>query len=558
MVVTRTKKIGQILIETGAITPEQLELALKEQKQTGEKLGQILQRLGICSEQEIARVLASQAGVSFVSLHEEWVAQEALDLLPGAYAEQHSVLPLSLRGKTLVLAMANPLDLDTIDEIGRMTGHYVEVVHATDSEIQEALERYYGAKTDLDAMLQEAIEGARAAVDSGVKLEEADSPFIRLVDLLLRKGVEEGCTDIHIEPEEKVVRTRYRIDGRLVQGPFLAKDLQSIVVTRVKILAGLNISQTRLPQDGRIVYELGQRKVDLRVSTFPSIYGETTVCRVLDKQNAPIGLDKLGMSREMRELFRRDISRPHGLILVTGPTGSGKTTTLYSALTYLNQPDTKIITLEDPVEYELPVINQAQVHPEQGFTFAQGLRSMLRQDPDIVLVGEIRDTETAQMAIRAALTGHLVFSTLHTNNAAGAIPRLVDMGIEPFLLAATLVSALAQRLVRKVCPVCRVPAEPTPEQRELLRLDELDITKPRFTTGKGCPSCRDTGYSGRCAVFEYLPVDNAIRRLITQKADAETVREAARAAGMRTLFDDALDKVLSGKTSLSEMLRIAS
>ncbi len=558
MVVTRTKKIGQILIETGAITSEQLELALKEQKQTGEKLGQILQRLGICSEHEIARVLASQAGVSFVSLHEEWVAQEALDLLPGAYAEQHGVLPLTLRGKTLVLAMANPLDLDTIDEIGRMTGHYVEVVHATDSEIQEALERYYGAKTDLDALLQEAIEGARAAVDSGVKLEEADSPFIRLVDLLLRKGVEEGCTDIHIEPEEKVVRTRYRIDGRLVQGPFLAKDLQSIVVTRVKILAGLNISQTRLPQDGRIVYDLGQRKVDLRVSTFPSIYGETTVCRVLDKQNAPIGLDRLGMSREMRELFRRDISKPHGLILVTGPTGSGKTTTLYSALTYLNQPDTKIITLEDPVEYELPVINQAQVHPEQGFTFAQGLRSMLRQDPDIILVGEIRDKETAQMAIRAALTGHLVFSTLHTNNAAGAIPRLVDMGIEPFLLAATLVSVLAQRLVRKVCPVCRVPEDPTSEQRELLRLEELETAKPRFTTGKGCPSCRETGYSGRCAVYEYLPVDVAIRRLITQRADAEAVREAARAAGMRTLFDDALDKVLSGKTSLSEMLRVAS
>ncbi len=558
MVVTRTKKLGQILVDSGTISSEQLELALKEQKPTGEKLGVILQRLGICSEDQIARVVANQAGVGYVNLAEEWIERTALDLISGETAEKLGALPLSLRGNTLTVALANPLDLDSIDTLGRLTGHYIEVVTAADSDLRAALIKNYGARTDLDSMLQDCIEQAGKAVESGAKLGDADSPFIRLVDLIIRKGVEDGATDIHLEPEEMVLRTRYRIDGRLVQGPFLAKDLQSIVITRVKILAGMNISESRVPQDGRIMFKIEKRQIDLRVSTFPTVHGETVVCRVLDKQNLVVGLGKLGMSKKMLKKFQRDIARPHGIILVTGPTGSGKTTTLYSALSSLNQPDTKIITLEDPVEYELSVISQAQIHVAQGFTFAKGLRAILRQDPDIILVGEIRDQETAQMAIRAALTGHLVFSTLHTNTAVGAIPRLIDMGVEEFLLSATLVSVLAQRLVRKVCPVCRVKEEPTAEQREILQLDELDNPNPTFTVGKGCPSCRDMGYSGRAAVFEYLHVDKKIRSLINEGATADDIQATAIEAGMRTLRQDTLDKLLAGKTSLAEMMRVVS
>ncbi len=558
MVVTRTKKLGQILVESGRISEDQLEQALKEQHQTREKLGTILQRLGICSEKEIGRVLANQAGVGYVSLAEEWIQREAIDLLPQAFAEEHRILPLTIRGKTLALAMANPLDLDTIDAVARMTGHYVEVVHATESDLADALLRYYGAKSDTDSLLQASITEARDAVEAGAKLGEIDSPFIKLVDLILRKAIEDGATDIHVEPEERVVRSRYRVDGGLVQGPFMAKELQSMVTTRLKILAGMNISETRVPQDGRILYDLGKRSIDLRVSTFPTVHGETVVCRVLDKQNLIVGLDRLGMSKAMHRAFRRDISLPHGIILVTGPTGSGKTTTLYSALAQLNKPDVKIITMEDPVEYELPSINQAQINTAQGFTFAAGLRSILRQDPDILLVGEIRDQETAQMAIRAALTGHLVFSTLHTNSAVGAIPRLVEMGVEPFLLSATLISVLAQRLVRKVCPLCRVRHDPDEDELELLTQLGVDPVQHTFFVGKGCPSCRDTGYAGRNAVFEYLRVDGAVRSLINTRATSDELGARAEETGTRTLLQDALDKAIAGMTSLAELARVVA
>jgi type IV pilus assembly protein PilB len=557
MVATRTKKLGQILVESGQISAEQLEHALREQQQTGEKLGSILQRLGICSEKDIARVLAGQAGVSYVSLTQEWIQREALDLVPGAFAESHCVLPVSLRGKTLILAMANPLDLDTIDAVSRLSGHYVEVVHATEAEIQEALARYYDATSNLDSELQDSVAAAREAVVKGANLGEADSPYIKLVDQLLRKAVEDNATDLHLEPEEKVLRTRYRVDGRLVQGPFLPKDLQSIVITRLKIMAGMNISETRLPQDGRILYELGRRKIDLRMSTFPTVHGETVVCRVLDKQNLIVGLEKLGMNKTMLTQFQQDIVRPHGIVLVTGPTGSGKTTTLYSALTHLNKLDTKIVTLEDPVEYELPSIAQAPIHAAQGFTFAAGLRAVLRQDPDILLVGEIRDQETAEMAIRAALTGHLVFSTLHTNSAVGAIPRLVDMGIERFLLSATLIGVLAQRLVRKICPLCRARQEPDENEREILLRFGAPVDQP-YAVGRGCPACRQTGYHGRGAVFEYLRVTADIRALIDAGATDDAIEAAAIGAGMRRLGEDALDKAQAGVTSLGEMLRVVA
>jgi type IV pilus assembly protein PilB len=454
--------------------------------------------------------------------------------------------------------MANPLDLECIDAAGRLTGHYIEVVHANDSDIQATLRQYFGSRSDIDARIDQALASARANLAAGSRAAEGDSPFVRLVDLLLGKAVELGATDIHVEPEEKVIRCRYRVDGRLRQGHSLPKELQSVIVTRFKILAGMNISESRVPQDGRILYEHDGRKIDLRVSSFPTVHGETFVARLLDKQNLLVGIAGLGMNKKMLAAFTRDLSRPNGIILVTGPTGSGKTTTLYSAMQHLNAPDVKMITLEDPVEYELPLINQGQIQTAQGFTFARGLRAILRQDPDIILVGEIRDQETASLAIRAALTGHLVFSTLHTNDAAGVIPRLVDMGIEPYLLSATLVAVLAQRLVRGVCPVCRVTSEPTPEQRELLDLDEAALATASFTEGKGCPSCNETGYKGRLAVFEYLQATEAVRRLIAERAPSEAILAVAREQGMRSLREDTLAKVLRGKTTLAEMMRVVA
>ena len=551
-------RLGDILVSAGLISTDHLELALKEQAQTGEKLGGVLQRLGIVTEKEVARILASQAGVSHVTLGDEWIQKEAVDLLPVDFVEEQRAFPISIRGKTLVLAMSNPLDLEAIDGAGRLTGHYIEVVHATDSDIQAAIFKYHGSRSDIDARIDKAIKEAKLALAAGTRQNEDDSPFVRLANLLIAKAVEERATDLHIEPEEKVVRCRYRIDGRLIQGHSLPKELQSIIVTRFKILSGMNISESRVPQDGRILFQHEGRKLDLRVSSFPTVHGESFVSRLLDKQNLVVGIAGLGMGKKMLAGFQQDIARPNGIILVTGPTGSGKTTTLYSALSHLNAPDVKMITLEDPVEYELPLINQGQIQANQGFTFAKGLRAILRQDPDILLVGEIRDQETAQLAIRAALTGHLVFSTLHTNDASGVIPRLVDMGVEPFMLSATLVAVLAQRLVRSVCPICRVRKDPTTEERELLDLDNLEIKNPVFTMGKGCPSCKETGYKGRMAVFEYMRMSDAIRQLIVDGAPASAIETQALADGMQSLRESTLAKVVRGKTSLAELMRVVA
>ena len=556
MAQVKTKRLGQILVEAGTVTEEKLDMALREQRQTGEKLGMVLQRLGICSEKEIAKVLAGQAGVACVDLGRMEVSGEVLGLVTREFAEKRSLLPIHLEGSTLQVAMANPLDLPTTDELTRLTGKYIEVVHAPESEIRDAQVRLYGLCVDDSSGAPHLIEVAQQALASGVKLGEEDSPFIQLVDMLLRRGVVEGATDIHIEPEEKVLRCRYRIDGSLTQGPIMPHELMAIVITRMKIMAEMDISESRVPQDGRIMFDTGRKKVDLRVSTFPTVHGEGIVCRILDKENLIVGLDRLGMPDKMAECFRRDINKPNGIILVTGPTGSGKTTTLYSALTFLNKPDTKIITLEDPVEYELPVINQAQINNAKGFTFAKGLRAILRQDPDILLVGEIRDVETAQMAIRAALTGHLVFSTLHTNSAAGAIPRLLDMGIEPFLLSATLVSVVAQRLVRTICTDCGEPVVPDPEELDTMGLVPSDVAGRDIKEGKGCVLCRQSGYRGRMAIFEYLSVDKEIRGMIAAGQDGGAIAEAAAHQGQPTLRDDGLDKYRAGQTTLREIMKV--
>jgi len=552
----KTKRMGEILFEAGIVTEEKLELALSEQKQTSEKLGVVLQRLGICTEQEISKVLAGQAGVEIVDLAHLDMDRSAMDLVDRSFAEQRSLLALKQQGNTLRVAMANPMDLASIDDLTRMTGKYIEVVHAPESEIIDATIRLLGTSGEACGEIPLLIEKAQRAVASGAKLDEGDSPYIHLVDQIISLGVDEGATDIHIEPEEKVLRCRYRVDGRLIQGAVLPLDLQGIVITRIKIMAELNISENRIPQDGRIDFTAGRKKVDLRVSTFPTIHGEGIVCRILDKENLIVGLERLGMPPAIQTNFRRDIAKPNGIVLVTGPTGSGKTTTLYSALTFLNKPDTKIITLEDPVEYELPVINQAQINTAKGFTFAKGLRAILRQDPDILLVGEIRDVETAQMAIRASLTGHLVFSTLHTNSAAGAIPRLLDMGVEPFLLSTTLISIMAQRLVRTNCPDCSQPVTAEDEELARLGLEQDDLDGAELRAGQGCNLCRNTGFRGRMAVFEYLRIEDTIRQMITEGRDGAEIEKAARSLGQASLKDDALIKLKDGKTTIREVTRV--
>lgn len=558
MTKVKTRRLGEILVDAGIVTPEKLDMALREQSQTGEKLGMILQRLGICSEKEISQVLADQAGVASIDLSKAGVDRKAMELVDREFAEQRCLLAIRQQGGVLQVAMANPMDLDTIDQLGRMTGNYIEVVHAPEREIQDALLRHFGQQGEDFGEVPLLIEKAQRALASGVKLTEGDSPFIRLVDALIGQGIADGATDIHIEPEQKVLRCRYRIDGRLVQGAILPLELLGIVITRVKIMAELNISENRVPQDGRILYDTGRKKVDLRVSTFPTVNGESIVCRVLDKESLIVGLDRLGMPPQIQQPFMRDITKPNGIILVTGPTGSGKTTTLYSALTYLNKPDTKIITLEDPVEYELPVINQAQINTAKGFTFAKGLRAILRQDPDILLVGEIRDVETAQLAIRAALTGHLVFSTLHTNSAAGAVPRLLDMGVEPFLLSATLVGVVAQRLIRSNCKECSRPVVPEAADLEAMGLSAADLEGAVPTAGKGCSLCRQTGYRGRMAIFEYLRINPELRRMIAARKDAMEIEQAARADGQANLRDDGLRKFRAGQTSLQEVMKVVT
>ena len=546
-------RLGERLINAGVITEDQLELALKEQKRTGELLGEILQNLGFVTEDALSSSLADQAGVRKIDLENYLIDSAVLKLVPEELARRYKLLPLSLEDNHLTIAMANTFDIIALDEIQKITRAYVEPLSATESEIVSAIEQHYGMGSEASNLFEEII---RMAESGSVREEDLarQSPVVRLVDQLIIRGVKMGATDIHLEPEEKTMRVRYRIDGILQSGPSIPKSLQAPTTTRLKIMADLNISENRLPQDGKITFYMGKKRVDLRVSTFPTVLGENVVLRILDKSKLILGLEKLGFTHENLDIFKKLLNRTHGIILVTGPTGSGKTTTLYSALSHINSMEKNIVTLEDPVEYELPLICQSQINPKAGLTFAKGLRSILRQDPDIILVGEMRDAETAEMAIRSALTGHLVFSTLHTNDSAGTIPRLLDMGMEPFLIASSLIGIMAQRLIRVICPKCREAAEP-----EVAILEQLNI-KPNghtFYHGRGCAECNNTGYRGRIAIFELLTITPEIKKLIAERAESNFILKAATENGMVTLLQDALKRAFQGQTTLEEVLRVA-
>ncbi len=550
------KPLGQRLIEQGQITKAQLDLALEEQKRTGDFLGEILQRLGFVTDAQLTFCLADRVGAAPIKLKSINIPPEVLKLVPEAFAREHRLIPIKQEGKTLTVVMVDAVDVVTIDKLKRLTNcNSIEVKSATQGEVLKAIEQSYAADELVEDDLEKSIAVAEKLVDEKEE-ESLAAPMIKLVEQLLYKGIKMGATDIHIDPDEQVLRTRFRIDGIMQQGPSFPKKLQSAIITRIKILSNLNVSESRIPQDGKTRFTVGKKKVDMRVSTLPVIFGEAIVIRVLEKGKVLVGLENLGFSDRNRKIFEDLIERPNGIILVTGPTGSGKTTTLYTALSSINSLEKTVITLEDPVEYELSTIRQSQINVKAGMTFAAGLRSILRQDPDVILIGEMRDTETAEMAVRAALTGHLVFSTLHTNNAAKAIPRMVDMGTTPLLLASSVVAIIAQRLVRIICEDCKEEISPNVELIKKYKLeDKIDTGKPLYH-GKGCQRCSGTGFKGRKAIFEILVMNAQISELMVHDLDPEKINDIALKSGMQSMLDDGLEKVRIGVTTLEEVLRV--
>lgn len=536
------------MIDAGLITDTQLDEAL-EKKRTGEKLGDALMRLNYLTETQLIQMLHEQLNVPVITLYDQDINMTVTKLVPKAIAQKHDIMPLELKGNTLRIATADPLDLIAIDDVRLQTGMNIEVGITTREQIRKTISRYY----EMDHSLIEILKDEAPDIETKETIDRDDAPIIRLVNQLFLSAIDQRASDIHFDPHEKQLHVRFRIDGDLRTETVYPKKIQSVMLTRLKVMSSLDITETRLPQDGRIKYTLRGRPYDFRVSTLPTMYGEKIVIRVLDSSQGLTDLSKLGFGEHNERLYRDMLSRPNGIILITGPTGSGKSSTLYASLKEVNDETKNIITVEDPVEYQLDGINQVQVNAKVGLTFASGLRSILRQDPNIVMVGEIRDTETAEIAIRASLTGHLVLSTLHTNSAISSITRLVDMGVEPFLVAASTTGLVAQRLVRRVCRDCGKP-EPV-SKREQTLFDEAGVTIHQVIRGHGCSSCNFTGYRGRLAIHEVVPIDEGLRRLIMNQATESEMVEHAKQGGAIFLLEDGLEKVASGLTTTEEILR---
>jgi len=549
--------LGRRLIETGVITEAQLDLALKLQQRTGEILGEILIKLGFISQEVLSSTLAAQSNVSHIDLSKVFIEPEVITLIPESFARKHKLIPVMLENNNLTVALENIFNVEVIGELERMSGYFINVVAATENDIVSSQDIHYSGGFTLDELIEESINLATGFEGKRQEAMVEEAPIVKLVNQFIIKGIKENATDIHIEPEETVLRIRYRIDGLMVLGPSIPKSLQNPIIARIKIISGANIAETRLPQDGRTKFQLGRRQIDIRVSIFPTINGENVVLRLLDKSKLVLGLDRLGMEEKAVNSFKKAIERPFGMILVTGPTGSGKTTTLYSALAYLNNLEKTIITLEDPVEYEFPIIRQAQVNPKIDFTFAEGLKTILRQDPDIILVGEMRDKETIDMAIRSALTGHLVLSTIHTNNSTATIGRLLDMGVEPFLIASTVIQIIAQRLLRKICENCRRPLAPEEITLPIGSFFPAGAPLPTFYRGAGCEQCNNTGCRGRIGVYEVLEISAAIRDLIEKEAPSSALAEQAAREGFKTLFACGLEKAVAGVIPIEEAFRVS-
>lgn len=551
-------------VKDGTIGETQLEEARQMASNIGITVEDALVRLGYISGSDLGRAQAAEFNYEYIELEGKQIPNSVIELVMESMARENVVIPTGLDGESVVIAMHNPNNIDVLDKLRFVLNRDIKVVMAPMESIQGAINRHYGqTETEsVDTMISEftetAIEFTETEAKAAQKGDDDDSaPIIRLANLIISEAVQMRASDIHIEPFEDRIRIRYRIDGSLIERDSPPKRLLAALLSRFKIMASMDISEKRRCQDGRIKTRMGTKEFDLRVSIIPTNHGQAVVMRILDRDNIKIGIRNLGFSEDNYRSFQNIIRRPNGIFLVTGPTGSGKTTTLYSALGELNRPDRKIITAEDPVEYYLPGINQVEVKHSIGFDFAMIIKSMLRQAPNVILVGEIRDTETGEMAVQASLTGHLVFSTLHTNDAPGSITRLIDMGVQPFLVASSLMAVMAQRLVRVVCDKCREPCQPTPEEIDFFQINDEELEEGEWVRGKGCNACQHTGFKGRRAVFELMTMNSTLREMAFNSEPSQNIRRQARLFGMRTLVDDARDKAMAGLTTLSEVLKLS-
>ncbi|MEW8969088.1 MAG: ATPase, T2SS/T4P/T4SS family [Mesobacillus sp.] len=546
------KRLGDLLVETEIITEAQLQSALAE-KSEGQKLGDVLLQRGFITEQQLIEVLEFQLGIPHISLFRYPFDTKLFTLVPKEIAKRRLVIPLKKDGDKLFVAMADPMDFFTVDDLRLSTGFHIETAIATKDDILRAINKYYDSNEGFEELLNVNNLSKEAVKEE--KVNEVDSPIIRLVNQLLSNATTSKASDIHIDPQETKVVIRYRIDGILRTERVLPKHMQNVLIARVKIMANLDITENRVPQDGRIKVNIDFHPVDLRVSTLPTVYGEKVVMRILDMGSTLNDIEKLGFNKHNLSRFMNMISKPNGIVLITGPTGSGKSSTLYAALNKLNSEEVNIITIEDPVEYQLEGINQIQVNQNVGMTFAAGLRSILRQDPDIIMVGEIRDKETVEVSVRASLTGHLVLSTIHTNDALSSVTRMIDIGVEPFLVASSLSGVVAQRLIRKVCRDCAEAQTPT--KREVDIFSKRGIQVETVWKGRGCSSCNMTGYRGRIAIHEVLTIDEDLRKAIMNEEPVSVLKDIAIKNKTIFLIDDGLLKVKQGLTSTEEVLRVA-
>ncbi len=557
------KKIGEILVELNLVTSEQLQACLEEQGTNKILLGQILVQHGFATQKDISTALAHQVAVPFVEkITEQMVDPKLLGKVPIKFLRQHVVIPVLFEGKRTIVT-ANPRDLQPLDDLSLLMGGDVSYAVTTSSAITDAINKYYPLETSKEMMEELKEEEGEEGIDLG-DVEEKDilemandAPIVKLVNHILFQAVKEDASDIHIEPFEKELRVRYRVDGTMYQRIMPPKRYQGAIVSRIKIMSHLNIAEKRLPQDGRIQIKVGDRAIDVRVSILPCNFGERVNMRLFDKTKGVVALESLNFSERDFRIVTRMIERPNGIFLVSGPTGSGKTTTLYAILNRLNKLDVNIITVEDPVEYTIQGVSQVQVKESIGLTFAASLRSILRQDPDIILIGEIRDVETAQISTQAALTGHLVLSTIHTNSAPATITRLIDMGVEPFLIASSLVCVMSQRLVRRLCDKCKQPYQPDPDMIKRIGLTIEQASHIVFYKTVGCDECLHTGYRGRIAIFEVMEISDKIAHLIVEKADASVIKREALSEGMTMLGADGLRYIKSAQTTIEEVLSVA-
>ena len=551
------KQLGDILLEGGLVTQEQLSAAFEEHQRAGRALGRVLVERGVLTEAQLVAALAQQIGLKFVDLSDYPLDGAAVASVPAAVCRRYNALPIGYEDGRLLVAMSDPANVFAIDDIRSLTGAEVKPVVATKADVTGAINRVHRADGDLDDLTM-ALDNTEEDDDlSTLKDVVEDAPIVKFVNLLITQAIQDRASDIHIEPTERDLRVRFRIDGVLHEIMRSPKNIQSGVISRLKIMSDINIAERRIPQDGRLSVTVNQKKIDLRVATLPTVWGEKVVMRVLDNSTAMLKLSDLGFRDENYERYAVSFTKPYGMILVTGPTGSGKSTTLYATLNIVSKPEINVITVEDPVEYRIPGINQVQTNTKAGLSFASALRSILRSDPDVVLIGEVRDHETAQIAIEAALTGHLVLSTLHTNDAPSAITRLVEMGIEPFLVGSALDCILAQRLARRLCSKCREAYTPEAETLRQARFPWIEgEPPPTLYRAVGCSACAKTGYKGRLALHEVMPVTEDIERLAVERASAAVIGQVAREQGMTTLRDDGMAKVLGGVTTLEEILRV--